>query len=166
MSAISARSAANPPAPSTVPDPVKLAEKKAGELPQRIKRHDGGCYLYGANGPVQKLDCPPVMDKSGEEIEREPESGQCIHIEPWKGEPKEAECPAVLVPVGYVSAKKVAPKGLASAPPPAGLAPQKSESGCARSCATTGTGPSTSGVVALAFAGVVGAARRARRRTR
>lgn len=139
----SATAAANPPAPSSLPDPLKLVSLKPGETPHRLRRHDNGCYVYGDNGPVGKADCVKGIERAGEEIEREAESGQCVLIEPWNGEPKETECPAVLVPAGYVSPTKAAP------PKPAAVAtgPTQSRSGCSK-CSTTRGGEAGNGVLA------------------
>jgi len=161
-SLVTATAAANPPAPSSVPDPLKLTTLKAGETPYRIRRHDGGCYVYGEAGPVGKIDCQKEMDKAGEELEREPESGQCIIIEPWAGEPREITCPAVLVPPGW--APKVKPASLpvkADPPLPASTGPTQSKSGCS-GCATTRDAGSTT-VPWLGVAVAVAISRRRRR---
>jgi MYXO-CTERM domain-containing protein len=146
---ISATASANPPAPSSLPDPIKLVSLKPGETPHRLRRHDSGCYVYGNDGPVGKADCVKGIEHAGEEIEREVESGQCVLIEPWNGEPKETECPAILVPAGYVSPTKK------SAPAPASLAtpPTESKSGCAK-CEVTRQGETSNMLLA---AGAVGA---------
>lgn len=145
-----ALSAANPPAPSSLPDPIKLASLKTGETPHRLRRHDSGCYVYGSDGPVGKAECVKGIEHAGEEIEREAESGQCILIEPWNGEPKETPCPAVLVPAGYVP--KNAPPA-ARAPVPA--APSETRSGCSR-CDVSSRGNEQNNVALTAVA--IGAA--------
>ena len=165
-SLVAATAAANPPAPSSVPDPLKLSTLKTGETPYRIRRHDGGCYVYGEQGPVGKTDCHKDLDKAGEEIEREPESGQCVIIEPWSGEPKELECPAVLVPPGWIS-KRAKPASLAvkSDPASATPAPQAAtKSGCSSGCETSASTPSKTMVPLLGAAAVVAVATRRRRR--
>jgi hypothetical protein len=145
----SREASANPPAPSNVPDPVASAAPKAGEHSNRIKRHDGGCFLHYESGAAKKIDCPTVMDKAGEQIEREPESGQCVLIEPWAEEPKETPCPPVLVPADW---KPPAPPPSAE-PKTASLAPepQKAKSGCA-GCTTSRAGSDPAAVVSVAAA--------------
>lgn len=163
-SLVTATAAANPPAPSSVPDPLKLATLKTGETPYRIRRHDGGCYVYGEAGPVGKTDCQKEMDKAGEEIEREPDSGQCIIIEPWSGEPREIGCPAVLVPPGWVPKARPASLAMNGAPPPAAVAtePAKTKSGC--SGCEVGTQSSSNVVPMLGVAAAVMIATRRRKR--
>jgi uncharacterized protein (TIGR03382 family) len=158
--------AANPPAPSSVPDPVASAVPKTGEVANRIKRHDGGCWLHFESGAVAKTTCPSVMDKAGEQIERETESGQCILIEPWGEEPKETPCPPVLVPAGF---KTPPPPASALVPAsasakPAALAPTEpaQKSGCAAGCTTTGHAPLSSAAPALALAATLALRRRRR----
>lgn len=158
-------SAANPPAPSSVPDPVASVVPKTGEVANRIKRHDGGCWLHFESGAVGKTTCPTVMDKAGEQIERETESGQCILIEPWAEEPKETPCPEILVPAGF---KTPAPPASAITKPsasanPASLAPPEpaKKSGCAAGCTTSRSGESPLALTALAIAAAV--SRRKRR---
>lgn len=141
--------AANPPAPSSVPDPPKTVAPKPGELATRIKRHDGGCFAYAPSGGVTKTACPAGVTEPGEELIREPETGECVILEPWGEEPKEVTCPPELVPAGFVPpspqhvASKVTPKyavaSVAPPPQPVGLdpsAPAKS-TGCAR-CSVMG----------------------------
>lgn len=144
-----ATASANPPAPSSVPDPLKLVSLKPGETPHRIRRHDGGCYVYGDDGPVGKTECVKGIERAGEEIEREVESGQCVLIEPWNGEPKEVECPAVIVPAGYVSPmKKSAPKPATVVP-----APTETKSGCSK-CEVTRAGETANMIISAAAVAV------------
>jgi hypothetical protein len=164
-SLVSATAAANPPAPSTVPDPLKLTTLKTGETPYRIRRHDGGCYVYGEAGPVGKTDCQKEMDKAGEEIEREPDSGQCIIIEPWSGEPKEITCPAILVPPGWVPKVKPASLAVKADPPaPVAMEPAKAKTGCSGGCEVSSHESSNVVPMLGAAAAVVIATRRRRRR--
>jgi hypothetical protein len=155
---VAATAAANPPAPSSVPDPIKLVSLKTGEHPHRLRRHDGGCYVYGADGPVGKAECVKGIEHAGEEIEREVESGQCVLIEPWNGEPKETPCPAVLVPAGYVP--KNAPKPAAVTAP---SAPTETKSGCARCDVSTRGDANTNAGLAAAAIGIAIARRRVKR---
>jgi hypothetical protein len=157
--------AANPPAPSSVPDPVASAVPKTGEVANRIKRHDGGCWLHFESGAVGKTTCPAVMDKPGEQIERETESGECILIEPWAEEPKETPCPEILVPAGFKTppppASAITPPS--SAPKPATAAPPEppNKSGCAAGCVI---GHAPLAPDALAVAALAALALRRRRR--
>lgn len=160
-SLVTATAAANPPAPSSLPDPVKLVAPKPGEHPHRLRRHDGGCFLYAADGPIGKAECVKGLERAGEEIERETESGQCIYIEPWSEEPKETPCPAVLVPAGFV------PKSPPPTPPPAAVtspsAPTETRSGCARCDVSVRGDAGANAMLAAAALGVAVARRRVTR---
>src|SRR3990167_7799678 len=101
--------AANPTAPSSVPDPTSLMPNPSSQTPHRLRRHDGGCFAYTNQGPVARAECVKALEHPCEEIEREPTSGECILLEPWKDEPKTVPCPAVLVPAGYRPASAAAP---------------------------------------------------------
>lgn len=164
-SLVTATASANPPAPSSVPDPLKLATLKTGETPYRIRRHDGGCFVYGDEGPVGKTDCHKELDKAGEEIEREPESGQCVLIEPWSGEPREVECPAVLVPPGWVP-KRAKPASLAvnqDPPKPSPSAPTSSKSGCTGCEVGSNSSPTMVPLLGAAAAVAIASRRRSRK---
>lgn len=144
---------------------MKLSTLKAGETPYRIRRHDGGCFVYGDEGPVGKTDCQKELEKAGEEIEREPESGQCVLIEPWSGEPREIQCPAVLVPPGWVAPKaKTAALPLKGNDPPPTMpsSPTATKSGC--SGCEVGAQSSSTIAPLLGAAAALAIARRRRRR--
>lgn len=155
VATITATSAANPPAPTSVPDPPTLAGAGGHEHPNRLRRHDGGCFAYFDDVPLAKAPCVDALKHAGEEIDRETTSGQCVLIEPWGAEPTHHPCPAVLVPPGWKSpslAKAIAPTQPASEPAP-------KTAGCAR-CSVTRETASVAPVLALA---AIAAARRRRR---
>ncbi len=160
-SLMAATAAANPPAPSSLPDPLKLVSLKPGEHPHRLRRHDGGCFLYGEAGPIGKAECVSGIEHAGEEIERETESGQCILIEPWNDEPKETPCPAALVPAGFVPKSAPPPRPAAVTSP---SAPTETRSGCARCDVSFHGDGNAHAMLAAAAIGVAVARRRAARR--
>ncbi|MGZ3419093.1 MAG: hypothetical protein ACXVEF_23495 [Polyangiales bacterium] len=144
--------AANPPAPSSVPDPMG-ATPKTGEHANRIKRHDGGCFLHFASGAVAKAECPAVLDKPGDQIERDPESGQCVLVEPWAEEPKETACPHVLVPAGFETPVLAASAPIAAKPITLAAPEPPQKTGCA-GCTTSRRTDGASATFALALAAV------------
>ncbi len=166
-SLVTATAGANPPAPSSVPDPLKLATLKTGETPHRIRRHDGGCFVYSGAGPVGKTECPKGLDQAGEWIEREPDSGECVLIEPWSGEPRDIACPAVLVPPDWSppTAAKAASLAAddASPPMPPEPTPASTKSGCTSCELGTTSSSETVPLLGAAAAIAIAAGRRRRR---
>ncbi len=164
---------ANPPAPSSVPDPPKTVAPKPGELATRIKRHDGGCFAYTPSGGVTATECPAGVSETGEELIREPETGECVILEPWGEEPKDVPCPPELVPPGFEPPKpKVVPKYAVAPPPPRPAALDASEpaksTGCARCAVESRTSATAMPIAPLGVAalGWVVARRRSARRSR
>lgn len=150
---------ANPPAPSHLPDPPSLGTLKEGEKAQRLRKHDGGCYLYGDDGPVAKAECAKGLEHPGEEIVREPSTGQCVLFEPWGDEPKQVTCPSSLVPAGWVL-----PTPKTQAPQPATLAgpvEAKTQSSCGR-CSTPSRDTDSTPFAAFALAVGIAVVRRRR----
>jgi MYXO-CTERM domain-containing protein len=149
--------AANPPAPSSVPDPSGLIPA-GGQHPTRIKRHDGGCYVYTNDGPIAKTDCPSFMDKAGESVELEADLGICVFVEPWGDEPREIPCPPAL---GGPRTVDAGPKLASVGGGPAVTTEPARARGCG-GCATAPSGPSAGAFAALAA--IAGVAIRRRRR--
>jgi hypothetical protein len=133
---------ANPPAPERFPDPIVAAPKKA-EMPNAVRKHDGGCFVSYPSGGTAKVDCPKELDGEpvGQEIDRDDTTGKCRHVPAtsWSGgSTGPVTCPAVLLVVAKPGVfPEPAPSGSSSAatsnsakvpdgfdPPMGGLQPQ------------------------------------------
>jgi len=125
LALVEGHAAANPPAPSSVPDPASLVPNPSNTTPHRLRRHDGGCFAYTDDGPVAKAACTKELEHPGEEIDREHSSGVCILFDPWEDEPRSVVCPTLLVPSGFRPAS-------AATAPVAALAPPEPRGSCAR----------------------------------
>lgn len=99
--------AANPPAPTNMPDPPLVAPKVA-ETPSSVRKHDGGCFVSYPSGGNAKVDCPAELTKEpiGEEIDRDKTTGKCTYVATvsWSGGSMgPVTCPAVLLEVAKVA---------------------------------------------------------------
>lgn len=162
IATITSTGAANPPAPSSVPDPPSLAGTGGHEHPNRLRRHDGGCFAYFDDVPLAKAPCDDALKHAGEEIDRETTSGQCVLIEPWGAEPTNHPCPALLVPPGWKPPAFANAKATVAKTAPLTTEPAPKTAGCAR-CAVTPQRESSVAPV-LAAAAIATAVGRRRRR--
>ena len=109
--------AANPPAPTGMPDPAVVPPTVA-EAPNVVRLHDGGCFVYYPSGGVARVTCPPELagQPKGEEIDRDPSTGKCSYIPTvsWSGgKMGPVTCPSVLRVIATVAGTgtAVAPTG-------------------------------------------------------
>ncbi len=126
--------AANPPAPTNMPDPPLVAPKVA-ETPSLVRKHDGGCYVSYPSGGNAKVDCPAELVKEpvGEEIDRDKSTGKCNYVATvsWSGGSMgPVACPALLLEVAKVAGAATGTPTITPIDPPmGGLTPQPTSSG-------------------------------------